>query len=77
MIDAAQIREELARQGIVVTDEDLAMIAKIVAGNRAGLARVPAGAVDDPEVSHGFLPPAPPSGPSALAEDDAAPHAGR
>lgn len=73
---ADQIRAELARLGIAVTDDDLAAIAKIVAANRAALARVPADAVEDPEVSHGFLPPPPPSEPSAPAGDDAAPHAG-
>jgi|GEM_PF-2429618 len=75
---ADEIRAELARQGITVTDDDLAMITTIVAANRAALARVPAGAVEDPEVSHGFLPPAPPAEPSAVRGDDAAtPHAGR
>jgi hypothetical protein len=74
---ADQIRAELARQGIAVTDDDLAMIATIVAANRAALARVPAGAVEDPEVSHGFLPPAPPAEPPAVPGDDTAPPAGR
>lgn len=73
---ADQIRAELARQGIAVTDDDLAMIATIVAANRAALARVPAGAVEDPEVSHGFLPPAP-AEPPAVPGDDAAPPGGR
>jgi hypothetical protein len=70
------IREELARQGIAVTGDDLAAIAKIVAANRAALARVPADAVDEPEVSHGFLPPAPPD-PSPPAGDGTVRRTGR
>jgi hypothetical protein len=62
---AELIREELARQGIAVTGDDLAAIVKIVAANRAALARVPADAVDEPDVSHGFLPPAPSDPPPA------------
>ncbi|HET7266146.1 MAG TPA: hypothetical protein VFL28_15895 [bacterium] len=61
-----RIREELGRLGIAVDGDDLAMIAKIVEANRAGLARVPAEAVDDPEVSHGFLPPAVPGEPHGV-----------
>lgn len=57
-----RIREDLARLGVAVGDEDLAMIVKIVEANRAGLARLPAGAVDQPEVSYGFLPPVVPGG---------------
>lgn len=59
---ADRIREDLARLGVAISDEDLAMIVKIVEGNRAGLARVPADAVDEPRVSYGFLPPAVPGG---------------
>ena len=59
---ADRIREDLARLGVAISDEDLAMIVKIVEGNRAGLARVPADAVDEPAVSYGFLPPAVPGG---------------
>lgn len=57
-----RIRENLAGLGIAVGDEDLAVIVKIVEVNRAGLARVPADALDAPEVSCGFLPPAVPGG---------------
>lgn len=57
-----RIREELARLGIAASDEDLAVIVKIVEANRAGLARVPADALDEPEVHCGFLPPAVPGG---------------
>lgn len=63
---AERIREELARLGIAVDGDDLAMIVKIVEANRAGLARVPADAIDDPEVSHGFLPPALPEAPHGV-----------
>ncbi|HKX18732.1 MAG TPA: hypothetical protein VJT33_12035 [bacterium] len=57
-----RIREDLARVGVAVNDEDLAMIVKIVEANRAGLARVPADGLDEPAVSRGFLPPAVPGG---------------
>ena len=73
---ADEIRAELARQGIAVTDDDLAAITKIVAANRAALARVPADAVDEPEVSYGFLPPPPPD-PSPPAGDGTVRHTGR
>ncbi|HLJ58859.1 MAG TPA: hypothetical protein VKZ50_03920 [bacterium] len=66
---ADQIRAELARQGIAADEDDLAVIVKIVAANRAGLERARAAVRGDPEVPHGFVPPAPPG--------DAAPHAGR
>ena len=57
-----RIREDLARLGIAVSDQDLAMIVKIVEANRVGLARVPADGLDEPAVSYGFLPPAVPGG---------------
>ena len=64
---AERIREELGRLRIALSDEDLAAIAKLVEANRAGLARVPADAVDEPDVSHGFLPPASPEAGDAAA----------
>jgi hypothetical protein len=63
------IRAELARQGVAVSDDDLAAIVSIVTANRAALGaalaamrRIAAGS--ESEVAHGFLPP-PPDTPSA------------
>jgi hypothetical protein len=56
---ADEIRAALGRQGIGVNDDDVAVIVKIVETNRAGLARAQAAVSGEPEVPHGFLPPAP------------------
>jgi hypothetical protein len=57
---ADEIRAALRRQGIAVNDDDVAVIVKIVETNRAGLARARAAVSSEPEVPHGFVPPAPP-----------------
>jgi hypothetical protein len=69
MGDASQtIRAELARQGIVVSDDDLAAIVSMVTANRAALVAALAtvravGDGGEPEAAHGFLPPAPADAP--------------
>jgi len=65
---AQTIRAELARQGVVVSDDDLAAIVSMVTANRASLvaalAEVRAAADGgEPETPHGFLPPAPADAP--------------
>jgi hypothetical protein len=55
--DAAAVGVALAREGIVAPDDDLPVIATIVAANRAGLAAARAAVTEEPEVAHGFLPP--------------------
>ncbi len=57
-----QVRGELARQGIAVGDDDLAVIVEIVEAGRAGLDRARACVAGGPPVPHGFVPPAPPAG---------------
>ncbi|HEV2282178.1 MAG TPA: hypothetical protein VGX75_07285 [bacterium] len=65
---ADEVRAALARQGITVGEDDLAVVVKIVEANRAGLERALAAVSGEPEVPQGFVPPAPPG--------DAAPQAG-
>jgi hypothetical protein len=66
---ANEIRAALARQGIVVDEDDIAAIVRMVETNRAGLARALAAVSGEPDVPQGFIPPAPPA--------DTAPRPGR
>jgi hypothetical protein len=54
---AEWVREELARQGVAVDGDDLTAIVKMVGTNRAALAAALARVDEEPDVSHGFVPP--------------------